>query len=50
MDFGAVLLRLQQKDDEKKALVIPHRYRAWDLATFASKMCEVAGVDISELT
>jgi putative transposase len=50
VDFGAVLLRLQQKDDEKKALVIPHRYRAWDLATFASKMCEVAGVDISELT
>jgi putative transposase len=50
VDFGAMLLRLQQKDDDKKALVTPHRYRSWDLATFASKMCEVTGVDISELT
>jgi putative transposase len=49
-DFGAMLLRLQQKDDDQKSLMTPHRYRSWDLATFASKMCEISGVDISELT
>ena len=50
VDFGAMLLRLQQKDDEQKSLVTAHRYRSWDFATFVSKMCEVTGVDISELT